>query len=73
MPVMDGFSAAKEISKLSPSVPILLLSMHDSPAVIDIAKSSGASGYVAKSQAAFMLLRAVETIAQKQTFFPSEA
>ena len=72
MPVLDGFSAAKEISKLSPSVPILLMSMHTSSIVLNVAKSSGASGYVAKNQAPFMLLRAVETIAQKQTFFPSE-
>jgi two-component system response regulator NreC len=71
MPVLDGLSAAREISKLSPEVAILLLSMHDSPDVIEVAKLSGASGYVAKNQAAFMLLRAVDTIAHNKTFFPN--
>jgi DNA-binding NarL/FixJ family response regulator len=70
MPVLDGFSTAREISKLSPSVAILLLSLHVAPNLIDIAKSSGASGYVAKNQAAFILLRAVDAIAHHQTFFP---
>ena len=70
MPGLDGFSTAREISKHSPSVAILLLSLHVAPNLIDIAKSSGASGYVAKNQAAFVLLRAVDTIAHNQTFFP---
>jgi two-component system response regulator NreC len=70
MPGLDGFSTAREISKLSPSVPILLLSLHVAPNLIDIAKSSGASGYVAKNQAAFVLLRAVDTVTHNQTFFP---
>ena len=70
MPVLDGFSTAREISKLSPSIPILLLSLHVAPNLIAIAKSSGASGYVAKNQAAFVLLRAVDTVTHNQTFFP---
>jgi DNA-binding NarL/FixJ family response regulator len=70
MPVLDGFSTAREISKLSPSVPILLLSLHVAPNLIAIAKSSGASGYVAKNQAAFVLLKAVDTVTHNQTFFP---
>ena len=42
MPVLDGFSAAREIHKALPNVAILLLSMHESPNLINIAKSSGA-------------------------------
>jgi DNA-binding NarL/FixJ family response regulator len=70
MPVLDGFSAAREISTLLPHVAILLLSMHDSPTMTNVAKSSGARGFVSKSQAASVLLKAVDAVARNQTFFP---
>ena len=72
MPVLDGFSAAREIHKLLPNVAILLLSMHESPNMINIAKSSGARGYVSKSEGAAVLLRAVDAVAQSKTFFPDQ-
>lgn len=69
MPVLDGFSAAREIHKLLPNVAILLLSMHESANMINIAKSSGVNGYVSKSEGAAVLLRAVDTVAHGKTFF----
>ena len=72
MPVLDGFSAAREIHKLLPNVAILLLSMHESPNMINIAKSSGANGYVSKSEGAAVLLRAVDAVAHSKTFFPDQ-
>jgi len=71
MPVMDGFSAAREIHKLLPGVGILLLSMHESASMVNVAKSSGASGYVAKSEGIGRILKAVDAIAHNQTFFPN--
>ena len=71
MPVMDGFSAAREIHKRLPGVGILLLSMHESASMVNVAKSSGASGYVAKSEGIGRIVKAVEAIAHKQTFFPN--
>jgi len=71
MPVLDGFSAAREINKILPGVAILLLSMHESPNMINVAKSSGARGYVAKSEGIARLLRAVDAIAHNKTFFPN--
>ena len=71
MPVLDGFSAAREIHKRLPSAGILLLSMHESASMVNVAKSSGASGYVAKSEGIGRILKAVDAIAQKQTFFPN--
>lgn len=70
MPVLDGFSAAREINRRLPGVGILLLSMHESANMVNIAKSSGARGYVAKSEGIAHLLRAVDAIAHNQTFFP---
>src|SRR5712671_3072622 len=71
MPVLDGFSAAREINKILPGVAILLLSMHESPNMINVAKSSGARGYVAKSDGIATLVRALDALAHNQTFFPN--
>jgi DNA-binding NarL/FixJ family response regulator len=71
MPVLDGFSAAREISKRLPRTGILLLSMHESASMVNVAKSSGARGYVAKSEGIGRILKAVDAIAQNQTFFPN--
>ena len=70
MPVVDGFTAAREIAKVAPGTAILLLSMHESPNLINVAKSSGASGYVAKSEGSDVILRALDALAHHQTFFP---
>ena len=71
MPVVDGFTAAREINKVLPTASILLLSMHESPGLINVAKSSGASGYVAKSEGSAAILRALDALAQHKTFFPT--
>jgi DNA-binding NarL/FixJ family response regulator len=71
MPVVDGFTAAREIAKRLPGVGILLLSMHESASMVNIAKSSGARGYVAKSEGIARLLKAVEAVGHNQTFFPN--
>ena len=71
MPVLDGFTAAREISKRLPRVGILLLSMHESASMVNVAKSSGARGYVAKSEGIGRILKAVDAIAHNQTFFPN--
>jgi DNA-binding NarL/FixJ family response regulator len=71
MPVLDGFSAAREIHKRLPGVGILLLSMHESASMVNVAKSSGARGYVAKSEGIARILKAVDAISHNQTFFPN--
>jgi len=71
MPVLDGFTAAREITKRLPGVGILLLSMHESASMVNVAKSSGARGYVAKSEGIARLVKAVDAIAHNQTFFPN--
>ena len=71
MPVLDGFSAAREIHKRLPGVGILLLSMHESASMVNVAKSSGARGYVAKSEGIARILKAVDAIADNRTFFPN--
>jgi DNA-binding NarL/FixJ family response regulator len=71
MPILDGFTAAREITKRLPGVGILLLSMHESASMVNVAKSSGARGYVAKSEGIARLIKAVDAIAHNKTFFPN--
>jgi DNA-binding NarL/FixJ family response regulator len=70
MPVLSGFEAAREIRKLLPQVPILILSMHESSQLIEEAKKIGVRGYVTKTQVGGTLLQAVDALLRKETFFP---
>jgi DNA-binding NarL/FixJ family response regulator len=48
VPKVDGFSAAKQIKKILPTVPIIMLSMQDSLELIQAAQPAGAQGFVTK-------------------------
>ena len=69
MPVLDGFNAAKQIKAALPSVPILMLSMHEGQNIIREAQRAGVQGYVTKTAVANVLLKAVDTLLQGQAFF----
>src|SRR5258707_7092882 len=62
MPVMDGLSAAREISSASPRVPILMHTSHNSPALDLEAKKAGVQQVVSKSGGGYDLLRAIEAL-----------
>jgi CheY-like chemotaxis protein len=51
MPVMNGVEAAREIRRFAPGTKIVILSVHDSPQMKEIAKQAGADAYVLKSAA----------------------
>ena len=50
MPVKDGLAAAREISKVLPDTPILMCTLHASPAVELEARKSGVRQLVSKSE-----------------------
>lgn len=49
MPVMNGFEATKQISRLSPTTKIIIVSIHDSPQISKQTKEAGAHGFFVKS------------------------
>jgi DNA-binding NarL/FixJ family response regulator len=71
MPVLDGFAAAKEIRSRMSEVPILFYSMNDGRAVMESARAVGANGFITKSEAGTVLLKAVSALSRKETFFPT--
>ena len=69
MPVLGGFGAAKEIQRLLPQIPILFFTMHVGEQFVSEARKAGVQGFVAKDRAGEDLIRAVEALLRKETFF----
>jgi len=55
MPELDGVEATRRIRAISPSTTVLIVSMHDSHAMIRQALDAGAQGYVLKTDLSFNL------------------
>jgi DNA-binding NarL/FixJ family response regulator len=71
MPVMSGFEAADEISRLPLGSRVLFFTMHDSGSMAGSVRKSGGHGYVVKSRAAQDLVQALERLLRGGTFFDS--
>lgn len=69
MPNLNGLEAARQILAISPDVPILILTMHDSDNVIREVLRAGARGFLLKSDAGRDLLNAIEALQRQRTFF----
>jgi len=68
LPSLNGIEAARQIRKLSPLSKILFVTENRDSDVIEKALSTGALGYVIKSDAARDLLPAVEAVLQGKEF-----
>jgi DNA-binding NarL/FixJ family response regulator len=62
MPVMGGTAAARQIRLLSPATKIVLLSMHDTEAVVQLSRLVGADACVSKRSAATELRKAIAAV-----------
>jgi DNA-binding NarL/FixJ family response regulator len=52
MPVLDGFSAAREIKKVFPQIPIMIFSLDRTETFAEVAKKIDVSAYVSKAMSA---------------------
>jgi DNA-binding NarL/FixJ family response regulator len=68
---LDGFSAAREIKKIFPQIPILIFSLDRTEAYTEVAKKIGISGYLSKNDVGETLLKAIEAALNNQAFFDS--
>jgi DNA-binding NarL/FixJ family response regulator len=68
MPEMNGLEATPEIKKALPAAEVLIFTQHDSTQMVRQAQNVGASGYLLKSQAHW-LVAAVESMSQHKPFF----
>jgi len=69
MPQLNGIEAAAQITRISPTTNIVMLSMYSDEEFLIRALNAGAKGYLLKDQAEIDLVRAVRTVAQGKTFF----
>jgi DNA-binding NarL/FixJ family response regulator len=69
MPGMDGLVTARRIREVSPKTRVMLLTLHDSPEVLQSLLRAGAQGYVLKSDAGNVLIEAVEMLLAGHQFF----
>jgi DNA-binding NarL/FixJ family response regulator len=68
LPTLNGIEAARRMRRLCPTSRILFVSENRSPDVIEAALSTGADGYVVKSDAERELLPAVDSVLQGKRF-----
>jgi DNA-binding NarL/FixJ family response regulator len=72
MPELNGLDAARLILAARPATRVLILTAHESEQLVREVLSAGARGYVLKSDAGRVLVRAVEALLEGQTFFTSK-
>jgi len=68
MPVMGGFTAAKQLKQRMPSLAIIFVTQYPDPAYIEEAFRLGASGYVLKGSAVRDLVPAIDEVRAGGTF-----
>ena len=74
MPIMGGLEAARKIRALAPATGVLIVSIHDSAAVVSAAIEAGARAYLRKDEARNHLVRAVRALlVPNGTYFPLQS
>jgi DNA-binding NarL/FixJ family response regulator len=69
MPVLNGLEAADQIVRSLPRTKIVMLTVHDSEAMIHKVLAVGARGYVFKTDVARDLVAAITAVHANDTFF----
>lgn len=69
MPNLNGLEATREISRILPQIPIVILSQHDTPEMMRQAEKAGARGYVVKSAISTALVTALDRVGRGELSF----
>jgi two-component system response regulator NreC len=69
MPVMDGIEATQRVKREHAAVKVIVLSMHDEPAVVQRVMEQGADGYLVKNCGREELLYAIRAVHAGQRHF----
>lgn len=72
MPNLSGIEAAQRIAAQTPSVAIVILSMHSDEGYVLRALKAGARGYLLKDAAESDLIEAIKAVSQGKTYFSAE-
>lgn len=66
MPVMDGFSAWEKLRKLTPQIPVIMLSIYDCPEERNRAIAEGLSAFIVKDGEQSSLFNAIYDAVNKR-------
>ncbi len=69
MPIIDGISLTKILSKEYPTIPVMALSMHDQSVDVIEMLEAGAKGYLTKVVEKKELIQAIQTIVKGEFYF----
>jgi DNA-binding NarL/FixJ family response regulator len=69
MPDLNGLEAARQITKLSRDIEVLLFTVHMTEALLPEVWAAGGRGYLLKSDAAKHIMKAIECLAQHKPYF----
>ncbi len=69
MPNLNGIEATAQIVKHNPDIGVIILSVHSDEEYLLRALTAGAKGYLLKESADVDLVRAVQAVAQRKSFF----
>lgn len=69
MPNLNGIEATAQIVKHNPNTGVIILSVHSDEEYLLRALTAGAKGYLLKESADVDLVRAVQAVAQRKSFF----
>jgi DNA-binding NarL/FixJ family response regulator len=68
MPVAEGTNIARQLKRRYPTLPVIVLSVHDEPTVADELTAAGMAGFVLTRTAATDLIPAIETVLKGGTY-----
>lgn len=69
LPKINGIEICQRVKKIKPTLPILALSMHHEPAIIQKMIKAGANGYLLKDSGSDELLKAIKSINDEGKYF----
>ena len=72
MPEMDGIVTLKKIKSKSIKVPVVMMTMHNEENVINKAVDLGACGYILKNSGIDELVKAIQSVVNKERYFSNE-
>jgi len=70
MPDLNGVEVAKQISRMYPKIPILMVTLHLSRQLSDAAREAGVRGACAKQDIG-SVVEAVDLLLHEKTYFPA--
>jgi two-component system invasion response regulator UvrY len=70
MPDLNGLDVARQIARLFPEIPILMVTIHLSKQLAEEARRAGIRGACAKSDVG-SIVEAVDALLHEKTYFPS--